>query len=178
VITVYIWNFRGKSVAWGHASMQVSQTYISWWPQGEGRVYKYPSAHASNGDLVRGTLGNIYAASPFRDRQFEADCLAEGRFVKRVLPDHRIYLQGLDENAILDWWQSFGLTRNGVLYAGPLPAWHTTQMNCSTVVARGLEIGGGDKYASWWQSWNVVWKPNDVLRYALSIEEGLARAAK
>ncbi len=26
MLTVYIWSFRGKSEAWGHASMQVGQT--------------------------------------------------------------------------------------------------------------------------------------------------------
>jgi len=38
MITVYIWSFRGKSAAWGHASMAVGREYISWWPETPGQV--------------------------------------------------------------------------------------------------------------------------------------------
>jgi hypothetical protein len=37
MVTVYIWPFRGKNIAWGHASMQVDRTYISWWPEEQNR---------------------------------------------------------------------------------------------------------------------------------------------
>jgi hypothetical protein len=158
MVTVNIWSFRGKSDAWGHASMQVDQTYISWWPERPGQV---PSK------IHR----NVYASHPFRDRRFAEDVAAE-----RQQPDHVVRIDGLDEHAIKDWWQSFGLTRDGVLYQGPLLSWDTLKRNCSSVVATGLRAGGGDRYASWNTSWNVVWTPADVLQYALSIVRGLQAA--
>ena len=111
----------------------------------------------------------IYSVYPIRNRQLADDVSAE-----RQQPDHRLVIAGLDEKAIKDWWQSFGLTRDGVLYQGPMRPWDTLGQNCSTVAARGLSIGGGDKYVAWQKSWNVVWTPNDVLDYAISIQRGLA----
>lgn len=153
--TVYVWSFRGKREAWGHASMLVDATYMSWWPESPGQV---PS----------GIHPNIYASHPFRNRSFEEDTKAEG-----YPPDNVIELTGLNETAIKDWWQSFGLTRDGVQYQGPLEPWKTLGQNCSTVVARGLSIGGGETYATWHKSWKLVWKPSDVRDYALSIQSGL-----
>ena len=156
MLTVNIWDFRGKTEAWGHASLQVDQTYVSWWPEHPGQV---PSK------IHR----NIYASHPFRDRRYEEDVAAEGQ-----RPDHRVPINGLEETAIKDWWQSFGLTRDGVLYYGPLLAWDTLKRNCSNVVATALRVGGGDRYASWSKAWHLVWTPDDVLQYALSIQRGLA----
>lgn len=155
MLTVYIWSFRGKAEAWGHASMQIDQTYLSWWPEKPGQV---PSK----------IHPNVYASHPFRNRTYDEDVAAEGQ-----PPDRVIRIEGLDEQAIKDWWQSFGLTRDGVLYQGPLLAWDTLRRNCSNVVATALSVGGGDKYASWSKSWNIVWTPADVLQYALSIQQGL-----
>jgi len=155
MLTVYIWSFRGKMEAWGHASMQVDQTYISWWPEKPGQV---PS----------GIHRDVYASHPIRNRSYSADVSAEGQS-----PDHFIRIEGLDEKAIKDWWQSFGLSRDGMLYQGPLQSWDTLQRNCSNVVATGLRVGGGDKFASWSKSWNLVWTPANVLRYAQSIQRGL-----
>jgi len=156
MITVYIWKFRGKGVAWGHASLLVGQTYMSWWPEGQGRI----ASKISN---------SIYSVYPIRNRTFTDDIRGEdGQY-----PDHTLLINGLDEEKIKNWWQSFGLTRDGVLYEGPMLPWATLAQNCSTVVARALSIGGGDKYASWTKSWNVVWTPNDVLNYATSIMHGI-----
>lgn len=155
MLTVYIWSFRGKTEAWGHASMQVDQTYVSWWPEKPGQV---PSKIHSN----------IYSSHPFRNRSYSADVSAEG-----YPPDHVIRIDGLDEKSIKDWWQSFGLSRDGLLYQGPLQSWDTLNCNCSNVVATALRIGGGDKFASWSKSWNLVWSPADVLQYAQSIQLGL-----
>lgn len=156
MITVYIWNFRGKNEAWGHASMQVDNTYISWWPEKPGQI---PSKIHQN----------IYASHPFRNRTFSADIAGE----KNHPPDHSIRIEGLNEKAIKDWWQSFGLIRDGQQFQGPLQSWSTLIRNCSTVVATGLHIGGGDHYASWIKSWSLIWNPNDVLQYAKSIQHGL-----
>jgi len=155
MLKVYVWSFRGKTEAWGHASMQVDQTYVSWWPEKPGQV---PS----------GIHRNIYASHPIRSRSYSGDVSAEGQ-----PPDHVIRIDGLDEKAIKDWWQSFGLSRDGVLYQGPLQSWDTLKRNCSNVVATALRIGGGDKFASWSKSWNLVWTPADVLQYAQSIQRGL-----
>lgn len=164
MITVYVWSFRGKNEAWGHASLLVGHTYISWWPQQPGQV---PSKiHA-----------NIYASHPFRNRTYASDVSAEGQS-----PDNTVQLDGLNESAITDWWQSFGLVRDGIELQGPLPAWQTLNQNCSNVVAMALQIGGGDRYASWSKSWNIVWTPADVLEYARSIQRGIlseqAKASK
>ncbi|MBK6849264.1 MAG: hypothetical protein IPG96_17630 [Proteobacteria bacterium] len=159
MVTVYVWSFRGKSEAWGHASLQVDRTYVSWWPEKPGAV---PSK------LHR----NIYQSVPFRDRRFEEDCAAEGQ-----LPDQRLGLIGLDEGAIKDWWQSFGLTRDGVLFQGPLQAWSTLDRNCSTVVARALSIGLGEARAGKLRPWNLVWTPADVQQYARAIQAAGAASA-
>ena len=156
MIVVYIWNFRGKREAWGHAAMQVEETYISWWPENPGQV---PSKLHSN----------IYASHPFRNRSYSQDLAAE-----RQPADQLIWIDGLDERKIKDWWQTLGLSRDGIRYHGPLQSWDTLKRNCSTVVATGLQVGGGDKYASWSKSWNLVWTPADVLLYAQSIQRGMS----
>jgi len=157
MVIVYVWAFRGKGDAWGHASALLDQTYISWWPETPGQV---PSK----------LHPNIYQSHPFRNRGFDEDVRAEGQ-----QPDHVVHLKGLNESAIKDWWQGFGLTRDGTLYEGPLLAWDTLMCNCSNVVATALKAGGGDRFASWHKSWNMVWKPSDVLDYALSIAKGLGQ---
>ena len=159
--TAFIWKFRGKDIAWGHASVLVDRTYMSWWPEGSNR---------RSSKLHR----NIYTAGPFRARTYEDDVAGEDN----KDPDYQIVLNGLDEDAMKTWWQSFGLTRDGVLYYGPLQPWETLTLNCSTVASRALYMGGGDKYASWAKSVNVIWTPNDVYEYALSIQTGLRRAQK
>lgn len=160
MLRVFVWSYRGKNEAWGHAAMQVDQTYISWWPQKPGQV---PS----------GIHKNIYASHPFRNRSYMDDVRDESQS-----PDHVIALEGLDESGIKDWWQSFGLTRDGAIYQGPLQSWDTLTRNCSDVVATALKRGGGDKYASWQSSWNMVWTPEAILQYVRSIEQGLRSARK
>ena len=156
MIDVLVWNFRGKREAWGHAAMRVGQTYISWWPSNPGQVQS--KLHPQ-----------IYESYPIRNRTYFDDVRDEGQ-----RENHCISINGLDENAIKDWWQSFGLTRDGVEFAGPLQSWSTLDRNCSTVVANALKIGGGAKFASSWSSWNLVWTPNDVYAFALSIQQGTA----
>jgi hypothetical protein len=89
------------------------------------------------------------------------DHAAEGR-----APDHRIRLVGLDEDAIRRWWHEF---REGNEY-------RLFVQNCSTVVAMALKAGGGTKRTSglgWaYHSWNTVWTPDDVRRYAEAILRG------
>ncbi len=156
MITVFIWNFRGKNIAWGHAAVRVGKTYMSWWPEPDGRR---PAKISQN----------IYSAGPFRNRTYGDDVDAE-----RQEADHAVQIVGLAENAIRDWWQSFGLVRDGVLYQGPLQAWETLSLNCSTVAAHALTIGGGETFAPWYRTKKIVWTPTDVHQYALAINSGIS----
>jgi hypothetical protein len=98
---------------------------------------------------------------------FDEDQKAEDRD-----PQPPVRLQGLDENRILDWWASFDV---------PGKPWTLVGQNCSTTVGRAPMVGGGDDYAEgivgWWHSWNMVWIPADVLRYAQAIQRGLLSTA-
>ncbi|HTZ73522.1 MAG TPA: hypothetical protein VMB47_06355 [Candidatus Aquilonibacter sp.] len=76
MVTVHIWNFRGSNQAWGHASLELDRTYISWWPQTPGQV---PTK-----------IPDIYASHPFRNRDFASDVQDEGQ-----RPDHSIHINGL-----------------------------------------------------------------------------------
>jgi hypothetical protein len=160
MVTVFIWNFRGKDVARGRASLLVDRTYMSWWPEG------------SNG-IASKLSDRLYSVHPIRHRLLSDDIAAE-----RYQPDHLIDIAGLDESKIRDWWQSFGLAQAGVPHEDPMLPWETLARNCSTVAARGLSVGGGDRYANSTKPWNSVWTPHDVLQYATSIRAGLSAARK
>lgn len=165
MITVFIWNYRGMSEAWGHASMEIcggepaGNVYISWWPESTDR-----RAKISN----KGPLANIYTVNAIKDRMYPHDVRDEER-----VPDHTIRLDGLDESAAKKYWYE--------LTGGKDPQWTSLTQNCSTVVARALFAAGGDSFAEglegWWHSWNVIWKPDDVLSYARAVQTGLQRAA-
>jgi hypothetical protein len=129
------------------------QTYISWWP-----------------DEAAG-LGRDF--HPLRNKSYSSDVGDEGG-----VPDSTIELRGLDEEKILNWWQGFGLTRENTVFQGPLPPYNLATQNCSTVVATALKKGGGDRYASWYKSWSIVWRPQTVLDYARSIQRSLVAATK
>lgn len=165
MVIVYVWNFLGAKVAWGHASMEVTEGqpagsfYISWWPSGNGRDPKFPGSKG----------GLLYSTAALRGRRFDDDCAGEAEDVPEVLrnrllydsagralrlPDHAIRIPGLNESAIKRWWTD--------LNRGNDPTWRTLSKNCSTIVARGLSAGGADRRLSgtgWWHSWNVVWHP-------------------
>jgi RHS repeat-associated protein len=150
LLKVHIWKYRGKSEAWGHASITLEDgTHISWWPGGEGR----------EGLLM---FMNIYSASPNDPQNFARDVSLEGR-----PPDYEINIVGLDEKKILEWWQNFKGKNK----------WKTLSKNCSTVAADALKIGGGKDYASFWQSHNIVWTPNDVRILADVIKNNLHHGA-
>src|ERR1041385_6335382 len=149
MITVYVWlpKWINRHMHIGHASMIVNGlTYVSWWPESAG-------------------LGDYH---PKRNKSYQSD-VEDGECGS----DCAIHLKGLDEKSILNWWEVFGLTKGNLMLQGPLPPYNLLNKNCSTVVAMGLKKGGGDKYASWYWSWNVVWRPQAVLNYALAIKRGL-----
>jgi len=155
VVTVYVWNFRGKNVAWGHASMQCGDRYISWWPEPAPRVTRTKVAP------------QIYDAHPFVLRRFEDDVRDEG-----MRPDWTIRIEGLDEEGIKGWWKSFNPQAHD-MYGPPSAPWSTITSNCSKIIAMALDEGGGRQYAPFLHARNVIWTPNDVRVYALAVQAGL-----
>jgi hypothetical protein len=155
MVTVYVWNFRGKNVAWGHASMQCGDKYISWWPAPAPRVPWNSKAP------------QIYDAHPFILRRFEDDVRDEEK-----RPDWTIRVDGLDEERIKGWWQGYNPQAHD-MYGPPSAPWSTVTTNCSKIVAIALDEGGGREHASYFKSRNVVWTPDDVRRYAQAVQAGL-----
>jgi hypothetical protein len=156
MVTVYVWNYRGKTVAWGHASMQCGDKYMSWWPEPAPRV---PWTKAAP---------QIYDAHPFVLRRFEDDVRDEG-----MRPDWTIRINGLDEERIKGWWKGYNPQAHD-MYGPPSAPWSTITSNCSKIVAMALDEGGGQQYAPVLKSRNVVWTPNDVRVYAEAVRAGLA----
>jgi hypothetical protein len=162
MITVNIWNYRGSDVAWGHASLQISDgnpggdIYISYWPQGANRQ---PSSVSDR----------LYCVQAIPDRSFQDDVDAEGQDGDGKLPDHVVHIDGLNEGAMRQFWTDILGDANA--------QWCTLRNNCSTTVANVLYQGGGDDFAGdWWASHNIVWTPNNVLSYALAILGGIAES--
>jgi hypothetical protein len=158
MVVVYVWNYRGKNVAWGHASMQCGDKYISWWPEPYNRVPRTKIAP------------QIYDAHPFVLRKFEDDVRDEG-----MRPDWTIRIEGLDEEAIKGWWKGFNPQAHD-MYGPPSAPWSTITSNCSKIVALALDAGGGQQYAPYQSSRNVIWTPNDVRIYAQAVQAGVAAA--
>jgi len=149
-LKVYVWTYRGKNEAWGHASMELDDgTYISWWPEGENR------------DSIP-FVEDIYTADPIKNRTFAQDVAGEdGR-----MPDVTISINGLDENAIAAWWNQFKNDPNN--------KWETLSQNCSTTVAEALKAGNASTpWWDFWSSWNIVWTPADVEEFARAINKKL-----
>ncbi len=161
MVTVYIWNFRGKRDGWGHASALVNNQYISWWPMSENRV--------------RSIIHNdIYTAHPIGNRQYTDDIRGEGG-----IPNHIIKIEGLNERKIITWWRRISLSWGGGLTEGPPSVpWSSLDWNCSKIVASALKEGEGDNYSSFMNSHNFVWTPNDVKAYAESISIGIRSSKK
>ena len=162
MLKVFIWPFRGKDVAWGHASLQIDggkpdgTVYISWWPDSNRR----PSwIH-----------DKIYCATALDNQTFLSDVLGE-----KAKPSQTIVLDGatntragLNETAIKAWWGS--LRKNG------FTDWCTLGPNCSTVVAYALLKGGADRFSGIWTEAKTVWTPASVAYYAKDIANGIKNA--
>jgi RHS repeat-associated protein len=117
LLTVHIWEYRGKNDAWGHASLTLDDgTHISWWPSPENRKF------------LLGEGIPIYEAPANEFQSFKRDVQLEGQ-----APDWQIEIKGLDEKAINDWWSSYISTHK----------WQTLSENCSTVLYKALRSGGG-----------------------------------
>jgi RHS repeat-associated protein len=147
-LTVNIWDYKGKDVAWGHASITLENgTHISWWPNAEGRD-RNP------------IFPQIYTAPANKMQEFADDIRLEER-----QPDHQIKIIGLDEGKIENWWREFKKTNQ----------WKTLTQNCSTTASDALKEGGGENYTSWWRSHNLIWTPSDVNQFASGIKENLEK---
>lgn len=159
MVNVYIWDFTGKQANWGHAAVEVTGgspagiEYISWWPESAGRRPK----HIHRQLYCAGAIPNRTKADDIRD--------------ERAMPSHVVHLagvgpqtRGLDETKIKNWWNT--LRTSGVT------DWCTLGPNCSTIAACALDQGGGN-FVDWFNSTNIVWTPDQVLRYALALERGI-----
>ncbi|HEY2415095.1 MAG TPA: RHS repeat-associated core domain-containing protein [Pirellulaceae bacterium] len=169
-VIVYVWNpDKGANSQWGHASMQVDGTYISWWPK-----LALNDRNELDFDSIFRTIN--LEDSPTRGRTFEQDKAGEKRE-----PDYKIRINGLDEQKIKDWWKGFGQKE------GELPTWDARVRNCSTVVAIGLSKGGADKVKPPFKPLypkkegfmddplapRVAWTPQDALKYAYDLRDRL-----
>lgn len=145
--TVFVWNYLGKDVAYGHASIELDdETYISWWPSGVGR------------ERMK-LLPKVYTAPAIQPRTLKDDVAGE----KGHQPDWQVTVAGLDHNAIRSWWSTFKSSHK----------WSTLSQNCSTTVADAIFAGGANRILTSREYDNfqgvAVWVPNDVLLLATTI---------
>lgn len=82
---VYVWANSPSDA--GHVSMQVNQTYMSFWPGSTANAKK---------DIKTGTMHHASFST-----SYQIDCRVE-----RKQADDRIYLNKLDEKVIIDCWQT------------------------------------------------------------------------
>lgn len=159
--TLYVWNNSPGDP--GHASLQVNDTYISFWPESAAKAKK---------DIKIGQTHDPAFPSSYR-----VDCRLEGRKA-----DHQLDISGLNEAQMAGHWSDFKEGAN---------QYNMLKSNCSTVVAVILEIGSGvqphispnirindyvDNTAMRWflklrflGNYIDMWTPNDVMTYALQI---------
>ncbi len=160
--TVYIWKNAPSDV--GHASLQVRDEYVSFWPKTAAKAKK---------DIK---LGEMHDAS--YPKSYRVDCRVEHREA-----DKSIHIHGLDEDKMIEYWGEFKSSSS---------KYNMLESNCSTIVASLLELGSGipplnspsisiDEYVgSPYMRWLLklrfmgnyikMWTPNDVMTYALQIK--------
>jgi len=172
---VHIW--RNTPTDPGHASLQVGNEYVSYWPQGEDTevkdFVKNPPAKGAVKDFNVGTTHKPYFPGSYRH-----DCKLERREC-----DIKVILNKLDEKEIIDSWQNF---------KDDPRRYNMLSHNCSTVVATLLELGSGKppyhtpsikineyvkgSYKRWYfklrfmGNYIKMWTPNDVHKYALQLK--------
>ncbi|MDF9828243.1 RHS repeat-associated protein [Ereboglobus sp. PH5-10] len=113
---VYIWDYRGKKVAYGHASMKLDDgTYISFWPQATGRDRSKISSR-------------LYTVAEIQNQTYADDVrLKDGR-----APDHIINVTNLDTDNIRNFWITWQDDKN----------WSTIRYNCAATIYNCLHAGG------------------------------------
>lgn len=165
-VYVYIWNFKIRPFAFGHASLKIinsgsHQVYISWWPTAD-RYGKKRSKY-------------IYSAYPERDQTHQNDVYLEEHQpdLTIFIPGQKTGKQGLNIINIIKFWETLSLKSNGVQKSGPLLPWHTLKLNCSTVVFEALKAGGALDYARDPRWLSTPWNPNSVKEFALSVKHNI-----
>jgi RHS repeat-associated protein len=148
LLYLYIWYAGGSGGRWGHVSITLDDnTHISWWPGQAGPGWG-------------GMNWPIYSSPPLGVLDLATDNSLEGG-----PPNANIRIDGLDEAAIENWWNSFRSRNN----------WRSLNQNCATTAADALAAGGGDIYAvlGGGLPTRLVWAPSDVQEYATHINNGL-----
>jgi hypothetical protein len=152
-VTVFVWNFMGINVAWGHASLELSDgTYISWWPAGATPETLPFLAQAEYAVSMHDAVENRTYAQDVHE-EFDKD------------PDWHVIVGGLNESAIAKWWKKFKTTHQ----------WSLQIQNCSTTVADALWAGGAEEHLTERESDNFhsinVWMPSDALAMAQAMTD-------
>ena len=84
------------------------------------------------------------------------------------LPKEEVYLEGLDEAAIHDWWQGF----SAKIHEGS-EQYSRLGTNCAYTVATALYHGLGQRSIDSSHEWNMIWSPWDAIQYAQAIKKHL-----
>ncbi|WP_019601590.1 hypothetical protein [Teredinibacter turnerae] len=174
-VTVYIWVTSDENP--GHASMEVEEEYISYWPTSEDSDLKDGIKNSpTKGNLNDFKLGITHKAS------FPSSYRVDRR-LERKDADHKIEIHGLNVDAIKVRWLEF---------KDQAKRYNMQKRNCSTVIASFLELGSevpykktpcvrinqhiGDPVARFFLKlrylgqWVEMWTPYDVHLYALQIK--------
>ena len=127
--TVYIGSTTGGNS--GHASLEVGDVYISYWPTGEDSEVKdnikNPPAKGNLKDFKVGSTHKVTFPSSYKvDRRLE-----------RKEADYVLTVDGLDMSLINQHWLEF--KNNPKRY-------NMKSSNCSTIVTSFLELGAGVPY--------------------------------
>lgn len=152
-VTVFVWKPHAGQV--GHAAVEVKSssgsTYISWWPNEREKLQEYGKPIS----VFWGVSGTRFT--------FAQDMQGEGG-----RPPLRVNIKSLRENDIVEWWRKFPIRNRH---------WSLLNTNCALVSANALRAGGGSDtlktWEAWFSSWNTVWTPMDVYRYAMQIKASL-----
>ena len=174
-VKVYIWETTSSNP--GHASCEVNEQYISFWPTSETSEVKdrikNPPGKGNLKDFKIGVDHEVSFPSSYRvDTRLE-----------RKQADITIELKGMNEELMMNEWRAF--KKNPKRY-------NMKSYNCSTVVASFLELGSQIPYTHT-PSINLknyindpkmllalkirflgaiiqMWTPNDVKKYALQLK--------
>lgn len=156
-VIVHVWKLRPDNP--GHASLQIGNTYVSYWP----------SDAAGKGDVKIGQTHDV---------SFPRSYATDVRLERKECDERRTLLR-LATQQMVEAWEAFRLEPR---------RYNLVAHNCSTVIAALLELGSGlspsfvpgvaiDDHASSWaqrlflrvrflSSAIRMWTPDAVLRYA------------
>jgi hypothetical protein len=146
-VVVRVWVSRVKATSPGHASLAI-------FPNSRRVENGYISFAPIKSGSIRGP-GRFY---PF-EHDYHHYIRPKGDRARGCWIGH---IHGLDQQKMLNHLKHVNKHQT-----------YSPSNECATQVHRYLQIGGGDKLASWWTRWALVlWSPDDVEDYARSIVEG------